>query len=113
MQRIGNDEFRIVLSVPLYLEYRDVCLRQGDAIPHSEEEINDILDYLCTVAEQVKVHYLWRPCLPDPSDDMLLELAVAGRCTDIVTHNTRDFRGCESFGIRVLEPYRFLETLRE
>jgi predicted nucleic acid-binding protein len=51
--------------------------------------------------------------LTDPDDEMLLELAVKARCRDIVTYNTRNFRGAEKFGIAVVTPKVFLSTIGE
>jgi len=51
--------------------------------------------------------------LPDPSDEFLLELAVAGRADAIVTHNVRHFAGVERFGLQVLTPAEFLKTIEE
>lgn len=31
----------------------------------------------------------------------------------IVTHNVKDFRGVETFGIRILTPKQFLQELRD
>jgi len=43
--------------------------------------------------------------------DLLLELAVASGLPIIVTHNIRDFRGSERFGIRAITPQNCLEEL--
>jgi predicted nucleic acid-binding protein len=43
----------------------------------------------------VETFFLWRPNLPDEGDNHLIELAVAGGATTIVTHNVRDLRGGE------------------
>ena len=52
-----------------------------------------VLDTLCSVANLHEIYFLWRPYLPDPQDDMLLELAVSASCRYIVPYNKRDFRG--------------------
>ena len=58
------------------------------------------------------IHFLWRPFLPDPADDMVLELAVAARATHIVTFNVRHFVDVERvFGIRPVTPGQFLASL--
>jgi hypothetical protein len=37
-----------------------------------------------------KIFFLWRPSLPDPEDDMVLERAVASQAQYIVTYNGKD-----------------------
>ena len=56
---------------------------------------------------------MWRPILPDPKDDFVLELAVESQSDFIITYNLRDFRGAESFGISVETPRDFLRRLGE
>lgn len=64
------------------------------------------------LAELRLIHFLWRPFLHDPGDDMLLELAVAGRATHIVTSNLRHFAGMEqAFAIQAVTPAQFLASL--
>jgi predicted nucleic acid-binding protein len=57
------------------------------------------------------IFFLWRPHLKDPGDDMVLELAVKAGCQYIVTHNGRDFAGCERFGIQAFTPGAFLKQI--
>jgi hypothetical protein len=40
---------------------------------------------------------------------MILELAFAANCRYIVTHNVRDFRGCEQLGVEAVTPGGFLK----
>ena len=110
---VGSTDFEIHLSVPLVLEYEDVAKRLVKEGSLSETEIDDILDYLCSVARLHEVFFLWRPLLKDPKDEMVLELAVAGQCDYIVTFNERDFAGIDQFGIQAISPRDFLELLGE
>jgi predicted nucleic acid-binding protein len=58
------------------------------------------------------VYYLWRPNLPDEADNHILELAVAGNATAVITHNTRDFNRGELIfpDIQILKPNQLLEN---
>lgn len=111
--RAGTGLFEMHLSVPLLLEYEEVAKRQCDELGLTAQTIDDILDYLCLISRQREIYYLWRPGLPDPDDDMVLEVAVAGQCSNIVTFNVRDFAGTNHFGIKVLTPQEFLKQLGE
>ena len=46
---------------------------------------------MAAVAEPVLLDFLWRPALPDPDDDMVLETGVNGQADAIVTFNRRHF----------------------
>jgi len=108
---IDSGKFEANLSVPLVLEYEDTAKRLVGEIPLTERDIDDILDYLCSVAHHRKIYYLWRPYLSDPSDDMVLELAVTAACDFIVTFNQSDFAGIEQFGLNTLTPKEFLQKI--
>ena len=107
LSEIGKGRFEIALSVPLVLEYEDALLRP-EVTNLGQADVDAVLDYFCKVAHLQQIFFLWRPLLPDPKDDMLLEPAVAARCRAIVTYNVRDFVGAEKFGVSVLEPGPFL-----
>jgi predicted nucleic acid-binding protein len=103
-----------VVSVPLLLEYEAVLSRPEHlrARDLSLDEVDAILDGLAGVMEHVVLHYLWRPLLRDGDDDMVLETAINGRATAIVTFTLRDYgRWPESFGIGVLRPTECLRRL--
>ena len=112
IELVGTGRFEIGVSVPLVLEYEDAAKRWvGSRIALSEAAIDDVIDYMCAVAEHHKVYFLWRPILKDSKDDMVLELAVGAQCSFIVTCNVKDFEGIEAFGIGAITPKTFLEKI--
>ena len=111
VSEIGSDRFEVCVSVPLVLEYEAALVRQGRALGLSRGDIGDFLDYFCAVARRQDIFFLWRPRLRDPGDDMVLEAAVAGGCTHVVTFNQRDFEPGEHFGVRAVTPQAFLRTV--
>lgn len=100
-----------LLSTTLLFEYEEVLKRNQDVLNLSDREVEDVLDGFCSRGECRRIHFLWRPQLADPKDDHVLELAVAGGGTDIVTHNMRDFGQSVNFGVRVISPAQLLEEL--
>lgn len=110
---IGSGRFELVISVPLALEYEAVGLRTLPDTTLMPEAFDDLLNLVCREARQQAVYYSWRPCLPDPGDDMVLEVAVAAGGATVVTHNVRDFTGAERFGVPVCRPQEFLARIEE
>jgi hypothetical protein len=68
----------------------------------------DLIDFFCYVGDHQEIFFLWRPFLPNSSDDLVLEVAVAGSCDAIITYNKRHFKNVEKFGLRILDPKEFL-----
>jgi putative PIN family toxin of toxin-antitoxin system len=108
---VGTGRFEILLSVPLLLEYEAVLVRDLEPGTFDWQARMDILDYLCAVAQQQEIFFLWRPQLRDPQDEMVLELAVAGGCDTIVSFNKKDFAGAALFNIAIKTPQEFLEDI--
>jgi putative PIN family toxin of toxin-antitoxin system len=107
LSRLEGLEYQPVLTVPLLLEYADV-LHRPTMVPIPAAAIDAVLDRVCALALQQPVHFLWRPCLRDPNDDMVLEAAVNGQADYLVTHNTADFAGAQRFNIKVRTPAQLL-----
>ncbi len=111
LQAIEEGKLKVVLSTTLLFEYEDILKRNQVVLVLTNQEIEKILDYLCMQSEHQKIYFLWRPFLADLKDDHLLELAIASGTKLIVTHNTKDFKGAEEFGIRSITPKELLEEL--
>jgi len=108
---IAEDAFCLVLSVPLVLEYEEVAKRQARSLGLSHSDIDDIIDYLCSIGEHRRIFFLWRPLLRDPHDDHVLELAVEAQADAIVTYNVRGFGLARTFGLDVQTPQQLLRRL--
>lgn len=111
LQAMEKRKFKMVISTTLLFEYEDILKRNQAVLGLSEHEIEKILDYFCMQSDHQKIYFLWRPCLPDPKDDHLLELAVASGVKLIITHNTKDFKGAETFGIKPIAPKELMEEI--
>jgi putative PIN family toxin of toxin-antitoxin system len=111
LRHVGSELFSINLSVPLLLEYEEVARRDLSLLALEEDDVDNLLDYLCAIANLHAIRCTWRPTLRDPSDEMVLELAVAARCHAIVTFNKRDFAGAGRFGLQLLTPVELLRRI--
>jgi putative PIN family toxin of toxin-antitoxin system len=111
LARLPAAGFQTVISVALFAEYRAVLLRPENLLQRTAPQAESFLDYLIMVSQLQEVFFRWRPALPDADDDLILELAVAAGCRYIVTHNLRDFRGTEQWGIAAVTPGDFLKLI--
>lgn len=111
-----HEEFELVLSVPLILEYEAVLTRPEHlrACSLTVAEVSHVLDDLAAVAKPVRLAFRWRPRLSDPDDDMVLETAMNGAADAIVTFNQRHFvSGLQGFRCRLISPQIALQEIRK
>ena len=92
LRRLPTGQYRLHLTVPV-------------------DAIDAVLDMVCAVAVQQPVHFLWRPQLRDPRDELVLEAAVNASADYLVTHNLRDFAAAGGFAVQVVTPGQFLKLL--
>lgn len=111
LELLAGGQLQTVISTPLLFEYEDVLKRNRSMLQLTDAEINIVLENLCGFSRHQKVYFLWRPYLPDPKDDLVLELAVAARVNTIVTHNLKDFACIEKYGVEAITPKTLLERL--
>ena len=86
-----------LMGTTLLFEYEDVLSRERlfRKCRLSAAERVELLDIFLAVCRWTHIYFAWRPNLPDETDNHLVELAVAGGATKIVTRNVRDLRGAE------------------
>ena len=113
LSMLPSDQFEIALTVALYTEWQSVLTRPEHLPPGaSAETAIAFLRYLASIAHLQDVHFLWRPFLRDPDDDMVLECAVASSSRYIVTHNVKDFKRAPELKVNAITPAEFLTFLR-
>lgn len=109
-----RERITILANVALALEYEATCRRaeHGVAAGLRPSQVNIFVDAVIAMVEPVETHFLWRPQLRDPADEMVLEAAVNGRASAIVTFNSEDFGGIPlQFGVEVLSPVDVLRRI--
>lgn len=111
--QLRRDRWRIVLSNHLLFEYEEVAKRNAARVGLSLEDIDDLLDAICAGAEQRRLEPAWIPCLSDPDDEPLLQMAVEAKVPMIVTRNVRHLKPAKRFGIELVTPAEFLAKLRK
>ena len=115
VRAVRQRQATLLLSVPLAMEYEAVCRRSEHRMEAglSERQVEIFLDAIIAMAEAVPTHFLWRPQLRNPNDEMVLEAAVNGRAEVLVTFNVRDYGTAASqFGVEVLLPREAIARIR-
>jgi predicted nucleic acid-binding protein len=102
-----------LMGTALFTEYEDVLAR---AAPFARgrltrRERDELFDIFLAVCRWTRIYYGWRPNLPDEGDNHLVELAVAGGASHIITKNVDDVGTGELrfAGLAVVTPRDFLQ----
>jgi len=106
----------LLMSVALALEYEAVCREAEHRLASglSDRQVDIFLTAIVALAEPVTPHFLWRPQLRDPGDEMVLEAAINGHADGLVTFNVRDFGSIPSqYGIEVLLPRQAIRRIQQ
>jgi predicted nucleic acid-binding protein len=78
----------------------------------NDRQVGIFLDAVIAMCEPVETHFMWRPQLRDPADELVLEAAVNGGAAGIVTFKVRDFGGAPArFGVHLLSPQEALRRI--
>ncbi len=101
-----------LMGAALLAEYEDVLGRAAlfQTCCRNADERQELLDIFLAHCRWTRIYYGWRPNLRDEGDNHLVELAIAGGASAIVTRNVRDLSSMElNFpGLAVLTPASLL-----
>jgi putative PIN family toxin of toxin-antitoxin system len=107
-------DLTMLANVALALEYEATCLLPEHRTAAGIElaDVNVFVNAVLALVEPVETHFMWRPQLRDPADELVLEAAVNGRADAIVSFNTRNFGGAPArFGVDLLTPAEALRRI--
>jgi len=107
LRLVRRSRLTMVANVALALEYEATCLLAEHCLAAGLglKEAGIFVDAVIAMCEPVETHFMWRPQLRDPADELVLEAAVNGRADAIVTFNRRDFEPAHgTFNIQLLSP---------
>ena len=112
LRKCLHGEYRPLISNALFLEYKNVSKRKQimEVCPLTNKEIAELLNAFYNLCDWVPIYYLWRPNIVDEGDNFLIELALAGNATHIVTNNISDLKNAElNFpDLKIVTPARLL-----
>jgi predicted nucleic acid-binding protein len=115
LMKARQGKVTLLANVALALEYEATCHRPEHVMASglSVDEVGIFVDAVIAMVEPVESHYIWRPMLRDPGDELVLEAAANGRASAIVTFNQRDFGVIPvQFGVEVLTPAIALRRIK-
>lgn len=102
-----------LMGTALISEYEDVLARSAPFSKSrlSSNERHELLDIFLAACRWTPIYYGWRPNLPDEADNHLIELAIAGNASRVVSRNLRDLRRAELLFPHILAvtPEHFLK----
>lgn len=110
---LNDQRFQINISATLIFEYEEVLKREQQQISLTNEDIDDIINGICYLANHHEIFYIWRPLAKDKDDDFLIDLALKCQAQFIISYNNKDLKPIEKFGISILTPKQFLQLLGE
>lgn len=110
---LNDDRFQVNISNALLFEYEEILKREIFDLGLSLEDIDNIINGICAIANHRDIFYLWRPMAREPDDDFIVDLAVECQADYIITYNKKDLQAAQIFNIKVASPKEFLQELGE
>ncbi len=110
-----EDRFQPLMGAALFAEYESLLSREPlfKGCRLDAQQRDTLFNAFLSVCRWTSIYYGWRPNLRDEADNHLIELAIAGGASAIVTKNVRDFKGAELHfaGLRILRPEELLREI--
>ncbi len=114
LRQVRQGQLRLAANVSLFTEYEAVCLRpeHAQAAGLTARDVGHFLNALASLVQPVAIHFMWRPQLHDPGDELVLEAAANARADVLLGFNLKHFSAAmPRFGIRLSQPGPFFRSL--
>lgn len=106
LRALLTDRASLCFDERILSEYRDVLSRGNSAF--DSELVEELLSFLEAAGLPI-LATPFNPTLPDPADQMLIEVAVSGYADFLVAGNLKHFPKSARRGIVVVSPREFIE----
>jgi putative PIN family toxin of toxin-antitoxin system len=114
IRRCLRGKYQPLMGNALFCEYESVINREEilAKCPLTKEEIMVLFQAFLSVSQWVNIYFLWRPNLADEADNHLIELALAGNASFIVTNNIKDFQKTDLLfpSLSILKPEQIIRS---
>jgi putative PIN family toxin of toxin-antitoxin system len=104
-----------LMGAALLAEHEDVLARASvfSKCRLSARERNELFDIYIATCRWTRIYFGWRPNLRDERDNHVIELAVAGGATYVISRNVRDFHSAQLRfpDITITTPAHFLREV--
>ena len=113
IEKVFTNEITPLMGEALFNEHIEVANRRDifkSCILHEEERLEFLQAYM-KCCRWCRIYYTWRPNLRDEGDNHIIELAVGGGATCVVTKNIKDLKSGELLfdTLRIVTPDEFIE----
>ncbi len=66
---LNDKRWQLNISTTLVFEYEEILKREKKHLGLSDEDIDNVIEAICRIANRCSIFYLWRPVARDPDDD--------------------------------------------
>jgi putative PIN family toxin of toxin-antitoxin system len=113
IEKVFKNEITPLMGEALFNEHIEVASRQDifKSCILNEKEREELLQAYMKCCRWCRIYYNWRPNLQDEGDNHIIELAVGGGASYIITKNVKDLKSGELVfdTLRIVTPDEFIE----
>lgn len=113
IEKVFENSIIPLMGEALFNELMDVCGRQDifKSCILTEKERQEFLQAYMLCCSWSKIYNKWRPNLQDEADNHIIELAIAGGASCIITKNIKDLKSGELLfeKLKIVTPDEFIK----